>query len=58
MIMFSEHGTFLCETEKSGEQVKQRRDRERERVRETEHCSKRVLAWAINWTVEQIFMKG
>ncbi len=34
MIMFSEHDTFLCETEKSGEQVKQRRDRERKGERD------------------------
>ncbi len=29
---------------------------ERERGRATESRSKRVLAWAISWTVEQIFM--
>ncbi len=29
---------------------------ERERGRETESCSERVLAWAIDWTVEAIFM--
>jgi len=27
------------------------RERERERERETEHCCKRVMAWAINLTV-------
>jgi hypothetical protein len=60
--LFNDHdfGTrhLLCETGKSGEQDKQWRDRERERGRETERCSERVLAWAINRTVEQIFMMG
>jgi hypothetical protein len=32
------------------------RERQRERDRQTECCSKRVTAWAINLTVRQIFM--
>ncbi len=31
-------------------------ERQRERGRETEHCSKRVVAWAIQLAVGQIFM--
>ncbi len=57
MIMFSEHGTFSCQMEKGGEQAKQWRDRERKRERDRV-LQRKGLAWAINWTAEQIFMMG
>ncbi len=53
MILISKHDTFLCWTEKGGEKAKQQIDREWERA---ECCSKRVLAWAINLAITQIFM--
>jgi hypothetical protein len=54
MIMFSEHST---ERKRLGSRLNSG-ETERERGRETEHCNKKVSAWAINWTAEQIFMTG
>jgi hypothetical protein len=42
--------------EKSGQRAKQWRDRERKRGRVTECCCRRVMAWAINLTIEQMFI--
>ncbi len=47
--------TFHVERERVGNRLNSR-ETEIERERETECCSKRVLAWVINLAVGQIFM--
>ncbi len=54
MMMILEPASFYVKQKRVGNRLNSG-ETERERGREMELCSKRVLAWAINWTVGQIF---
>jgi len=56
MIAFRQHDRVKYTTKSREERARYRRDRERGKEREMEHCSERVLASAINLTVGQMFM--
>ncbi len=53
MIRWKWMSGFLYQTSNAGERARQRRDRKRARVWETEHCRKRRIASAIKQTVRE-----